>query len=70
MNILFYGDSNTWGFQGDNPFADVTSSDYYYAPVVWAYDMGITGGTSKTTFSPNDTCTRAQVVTFLYHENS
>ena len=66
---FLYNESGRPEAEGDNPFADVTSSDYYYAPVVWAHDMGITGGTSKTTFSPNDTCTRAQVVTFLYHEN-
>ena len=41
-------------------------SAYYYKAVLWAYENDITTGTSETTFSPNSTCTRAQVVTFLY----
>ena len=48
------------------PFTDVTSSAYYYEPVAWAVDMGVTTGTSATTFSPDNTCTRNQVVTFLW----
>ena len=50
----------------DNPFEDVQASDWYYQPVLWAVEQGITGGTSATTFSPDAPCTRAQVVTFLY----
>ena len=49
-----------------NPFSDVSSSDYYYKAVIWAVQEVITGGTSRTTFSPNDSCTRSQVVTFLW----
>ena len=49
-----------------NPFTDVTASDYYYNAVLWAVENGITTGTSETTFSPNESCTRAQCVTFLY----
>ena len=51
-----------------NPFVDVSSDQYYYDPVLWAldHDPQITDGTSETTFSPNDTCTRGQVVTFLW----
>ena len=48
------------------PFKDVTPADWYYKAVLWAAENSITGGTSATTFSPNDICTRAQVVTFLY----
>ena len=48
------------------PFGDVSEDDWYYQAVLWAVEKGITGGTSATTFSPDDTCTRAQVVTFLY----
>ncbi|MBQ9044971.1 MAG: S-layer homology domain-containing protein [Oscillospiraceae bacterium] len=53
-------------FSNDTPFADVRKNDYFYAPIVWAVDKGITQGTSPTTFSPYDTCTRAHVVTFLW----
>ena len=49
-----------------NPFADVSPSAWYYKAVLWAVEQGITDGTSDTTFSPNDTCTRAHVVTFLW----
>lgn len=49
-----------------NPFTDVSINDYYYEAVLWAVENGITGGTTATTFSPNATCTRAQVVTFLW----
>ena len=49
-----------------NPFTDVKADDYYYKPVLWAVEKGITQGTSKTTFSPNSPCTRAHVVTFLW----
>ena len=50
----------------NNPFADVKSDSYYYKAVLWAVEQGITGGTSASTFSPDNNCTRAQVVTFLY----
>ena len=56
-------------FSGDasgNPFVDVKSDDYFYDPVMWAVENGITLGTDETHFSPNATCTRAQVVTFLW----
>ena len=49
-----------------NPFTDVAESAYYYKAVLWAVEKGITKGTSAATFSPDDTCTRAQAVTFLY----
>ena len=49
-----------------NPFRDVKNGTYYYDAVLWAVEQGITAGTSTTTFSPDDTCTRAQIVTFLW----
>ena len=49
-----------------NPFTDVADSDYYYDSVLWAVKEGITEGTSATTFSPADSCTRAQMATFLW----
>ena len=48
------------------PFADVPAGSYYYDAVLWAVENGITKGTSDTTFSPNMTCSRAQIVTFLW----
>ena len=48
------------------PFADVPAGSYYYDAVLWAVENGITKGTSDTTFSPNMTCTRAQIVAFLW----
>ena len=50
----------------DNPFTDVPASQYYYKAVLWAVEKGITKGTSADKFSPDSTCTRAQIVTFLY----
>ena len=47
-------------------FGDVAQADYFYAPVMWAASRGVTQGTSQGVFSPGDTCTRAQVVTFLW----
>ena len=47
-------------------FRDVEQSDYYYDAVQWAVEKGITEGTSANTFSPNASCTRAQMVTFLW----
>ena len=49
-----------------NPFSDVKAGDYFYKAVLWAAENGITTGTSKTAFSPNQPCTRAHVVTFLW----
>ena len=48
------------------PFKDVKTTGYYYKAVLWAVEKNITAGTSATAFSPSKTCTRGQVVTFLY----
>lgn len=47
-------------------FCDVLTSDYYADTVLWAVENGITFGTTATTFSPNQSCTRAQIITFLW----
>ena len=52
--------------EGSNPFKDVKKSNWYYKAVLWAYQNGITRGVDDTHFGPNQTCTRGQVVTFLY----
>ena len=49
-------------------FADVKPADYFYNPVKWAVNKNITKGTSATTFSPYKTCTRAEIVTFLWRD--
>lgn len=52
--------------QGENKFSDVDSSSNYVHAINWAANVGITTGTSKDTFSPNNVCTRAQIVTFMH----
>ena len=47
-------------------FTDVPEDSYYASAVAWALENGVTTGTSATTFSPSSTCTRGQVVTFLW----
>ena len=49
-----------------NPFEDVSEDDYYYDAVLWAVKNNITSGTDETHFAPRESCTRAQVVTFLW----
>ena len=56
--------------KGENPFNDVKESDYFYDAVLWAVANNITTGTGETTFSPENPCTRAQIVTFLYRDLS
>lgn len=47
-------------------FSDVKDSDYFASAVKWAVEKNVTTGTSATTFSPDDTCTRAQIITFMW----
>ena len=67
-----YGGKITWvPYTGEpmiNVFTDVQYGKYYYEPVLWAYyhDPQITGGISETEFGPGNTCTREQIVTFLW----
>lgn len=53
-------------FAAPDGFSDVSADAYYYDAVRWAVENGVTVGTSATTFSPDEPCTRAQIVTFLY----
>ena len=48
------------------PFVDVELDSYYYKVVLWAVENGITAGTSTTTFSPNQTCNRSEILTFIW----
>ena len=52
--------------EGENPFRDVSEEAYYFDPVLWAVEKGVTTGVSADRFAPGSNCTRAQVVTFLY----
>lgn len=56
------------GVYRQNPFVDVSASDYYFEPVMWAVysEPQVTQGTDAYHFSPSDACTRGQVVTFLW----
>ena len=51
---------------GNSNFADVDVNAYYASAVKWAVDNGITNGISSSLFGPDSSCTRAQIVTFLY----
>ena len=53
-----------------SPFTDIAADAYYADAVLWAVENGITSGTSASTFSPNATCTTAQILTFLWRANS
>ena len=53
-----------------NPFADVHESDYFFKPVLWAVEQGITNGMDLTHFGPDVPCTRAHVVTFLWRSHN
>ena len=50
----------------ENPFTDVSQGQYYYDSVLWAYENGIASGLSEDEFAPDEQCTRAQVVIFLW----
>lgn len=49
-----------------NLFTDVSDTDYFHKAVMWALEKGVTSGTSDTTFSPDETCSEAQIITFLW----
>lgn len=49
-----------------SPFDDLATDAYYYDAVKWAVDNGVTNGVSENLFGPEQACTRAQIVTFLY----
>ena len=54
------------GAKASGSFSDVAASDYFAPAVSWAVEKGVTNGVSNTLFAPNDDCTRAHIVTFLY----
>lgn len=62
--------ANSPSVKMDNPFTDVAADAYYIDAVLWAVKHKITAGTTLSTFSPDEGCTRAQIVTFLYRAHS
>lgn len=65
LRALFHGEWEADPLP-DCPFNDVRTDAYYYLPVLWAAELGVTVGTTETTFSPNRPCTRAQALVLLY----
>lgn len=67
LSLLIYLIPTSSAMQYANiSFTDVTPGSWYAEPVKWAVAQGITTGTSQTTFSPDETCTNAQVLTFIW----
>lgn len=68
LNIRSYTPHADTSSARSDPFADVTPGEhsYYYTPILWALDAGITTGKTETIFAPFEDCTRSQVVTFLW----
>ena len=54
--------------KGECPFTDVPDNRFFSDAVLWAAQEGVTFGTTETTFEPNKSCTRAQIVTLLWRE--
>lgn len=50
----------------ERPFTDVSEGDFFYKPVLWAYENGITTGTSADKYSPHAPCTNSQIITFIW----
>ncbi len=70
VTFLYRSNGSPSPVGGSNPFSDVKDDDYFFNAVLWAVGQGITKGTSATAFSPDATCTRAQIVTFLFRDRA
>ena len=67
ISIFFtFADLSAYAVKPENPFTDVSKSDFYYDAVIWALKNNVTKGLTDTSFGPTATCTRGQVVTFLW----
>ena len=66
VTFLHRADGNPEPGSSNNPFSDVKNTDFFYKPVLWAVENGITNGTTATTFGSYANCNRAAVVTFLW----
>lgn len=70
MVTMLYRVAGTPTVNSKTQFEDVDSDAYYANAVAWAVEKNITTGVSNDKFAPNGTCTRAQMVTFLYRYNN
>ena len=70
VTFLYRSEGSPEPPRGVNPFSDVPAGRYYTDAVLWAVAKEITNGTSTTTFSPDNPCTRGQIVTFLYRDKA
>ncbi len=66
MVTMLHRQAGSPAVEGTHPFTDVPEGTFYHDAVIWALSRSITTGTTDTTFSPKDLCTRAQAVLFLY----
>ncbi len=64
--VFFWAAKGRPEVQATNPFKDVKKKDWYYNAVLWAVENKITGGTDATHFSPKQTCSRCEILQFLY----
>ena len=69
VTFLYRAEGEPAGY-ANSGYMDVPETSYCAAPVAWAVALRITSGTGTLTFSPDDLCTRAQIVTFLYRANA
>ncbi len=69
VTFLWRAGGSSKAVTASNPFGDVSKTAFYYPAMLWAVENGVTTGTSKTTFAPDATCTRGQIVTFLYRSS-
>ncbi|MBR3991523.1 MAG: S-layer homology domain-containing protein [Clostridia bacterium] len=68
VSFLWRAEGEPLPSPGSNPFTDVKEGKFYYGAVQWANQQNITNGTDATHFSPDATCTRGQIVTFLMRD--
>ena len=68
VTFLWRAEGTPLPISTSHSFTDMDDTAYYCDAVLWAVEEGVTNGTSETTFGPDQSCTRAQIVTFLYRD--
>lgn len=66
---MIWNDEGQPNFTIENPFVDIAEGDWYYAPIIWAYETELTTGVEDTVFSPDSACSRAHIVTMIYRNS-